>query len=182
MAEALVELARRRLDAGELPAAGTVKPHVVVTIDAASLARHVGAGLLDTGETLPASAIRRLACDAQVSTVLLNPHSHPLDLGRSQRLFSGPLRRALILRDRGCAFPGCTRPPAWSQGHHIRHWAEGGATSLDNGVLLCRAHHRTVHTGDWSVRLGADKRPWFRPPAWLDPERRPRLNTVHLRL
>ena len=182
MAEALVELARRMLDAGELPATSTVKPHVVITVDAEALTRQVGVGVLDTGETLSTAAVRRLACDAQISTVMLDAHSHPLDLGRSQRLFTGPLRRALILRDRGCAFPGCPRPPSWCQGHHIRHWVDGGSTSLDNGVLLCGKHHRTVHAGDWTVHLGQDKRPWFTPPPWLDPDHQPRLNTTHLRL
>jgi len=182
MAEALVELARRMLDAGELPATGTVKPHVVITIDADALTRQVGVGMLDTGETLSAAAVRRLGCDAQISTFLLDGQSHPLDLGRSQRLFSGALRRALILRDRGCAFPGCTRPPSWTQGHHIRHWADGGSTSLNNGVLLCGQHHRTIHSGEWRVHLGQDKRPWFTPPPWLDPDQQPRVNSTHLRL
>ncbi len=182
MAEALVELARRTLDAGTLPQNGTVKPHVVVTIPFDELRGQVGAGLLDTGETLSASAVRRLACDAQVTTVILDGHSVPLDLGRTARVFTGLVRRGLILRDRGCAFPGCTRPPAWCDGHHIHHWADGGDTSLDNGVLLCRHHHRVVHTGEWTVLLGPDRRPWFVPPAWIDPGRCPVRNTSHLRL
>jgi hypothetical protein len=180
MAEALVELARRALDAGTLPQNGTVKPHVVVTIPLEELRDQVGAGLLDTGETLSASAVRRLACDSQITTVILDGHS--VDLGRTVRVFTGLVRRGLVLRDRGCAFPGCTRPPAWCDGHHIRHWADGGDTSLDNGVLLCRHHHRVIHTGDWTVFLGPDRRPWFAPPAWIDPERSPLRNTSHLRL
>lgn len=182
MADALVELARRALGAGNLPETGRVKPHVVVTIDHAALCAQVGAGLLDTGETLSVSAVRRLACDAQITTILVDGRSYPLDVGRTNRYFDGHLRRALIQRDRGCAFPGCTRPPDWTDGHHIVHWADGGATCLDNGVLLCGHHHRVIHRGEWTVQLGRDKRPWFTPPAWIDPERKPRLNTTHLRL
>ena len=69
----------------------------------------------------------------------------------TRRLVTGPLRRALVLRDRGCAFPGCDRPPRWCAAHHIRHWADGGPTSLDNAVLLCGHHHRTSTTpSGWS--------------------------------
>ncbi|MGC5322913.1 DUF222 domain-containing protein [Micromonospora arida] len=94
---------------------------------------------------------------------------------------TGPLRRALVLRDRGCAFPGCDRPPRWCDAHHIHHWADGGRTSLTNAVLLCAHHHRHVHRGEWTVRLGGDGRPEFVPPAWLDPDRLPRRNHYHRR-
>ena len=79
----------------------------------------------------------------------------------------------------GCAFPGCDRPPGWCEAHHIRHWAAGGPTSLANGVLLCGAHHRLIERGDWEVRLAADGIPEFRPPPWIDPDRRPRRNHLH---
>ncbi|WP_370453079.1 HNH endonuclease signature motif containing protein [Micromonospora sp. A202] len=102
-------------------------------------------------------------------------------MGRQRRLVSGPLRRALVLRDRGCAFPGCDRPPRWCDAHHIHHWADGGSTSLTNPVLLCAHHHRHVHRGEWTVRLGGDGRPEFVPPAWLDPDRLPRRNQYHRR-
>jgi hypothetical protein len=186
MADALVELARRALDAGDLPASAGTKPHVVVTIDHDALAAQIGAGLLDTGQTVPASAVRRLACDAVVTTVLRDRTCHPLDVGRTQRLFTAALRRALVLRDRGCAFPGCSRPPSWCQAHHIIHWADGGPTSLDNGVLLCGHHHRQLHAhqhrGGWSIQAVPGGRPVFIPPAHVDPHQRPRRNTVHLRL
>ncbi len=182
LGEALVELARRALDTGALPASGTSKPHLVLTIGIDALRRKVGAAVLDTGQSLSVAAVRRLGCDASIGTVLLDPTGHPLDVGRTQRLFTGPIRRALVLRDRGCAFPGCTRPPAWCEGHHIVHWIDGGHTSLANGVLLCRAHHRVLHRGHWSVAIGADGRPWFTPPAWIDLTRTARTNRSHLRL
>ncbi|MFD0820970.1 HNH endonuclease signature motif containing protein, partial [Micromonospora zhanjiangensis] len=137
--------------------------------------------VLDTGEAITAAAARRLACDAGIVPAVLAGAGQVLDLGRQRRLFSGPLRRALVLRDGGCAFPGCDRPPRWTDGHHIVHWADGGETSLANAVLLCRYHHRVVHRGEWQVRLGADGLPEFLPPAWLDQTRRPRRNRYHRR-
>jgi len=121
-----------------------------------------------------------------VTTILRDRTSHPLDVGRTHRLFTAALRRALVLRDRGCAFPGCSRPPSWCDGHHIIHWADGGPTGLDNGVLLCGHHHRQIHadehTDGWSIQAVPGGRPLFIPPAHVDPDRRPRRNTVHLRL
>jgi hypothetical protein len=76
-----------------------------------------------------------------------------LDLGRGSRLPSPALRRALVLRDRGCRFPGCDRPPQWTDAHHIQPWATGGPTTLPNLILLCRHHHTLVHEGGWGIRL-----------------------------
>ncbi|MFC4854143.1 HNH endonuclease signature motif containing protein [Actinophytocola glycyrrhizae] len=89
--------------------------------------------------------------------------SQPLDVGRRQRLVTGPLRRALIARDRGCVAPGCDRPPEWYEAHHLVHWANGGATSLDNTALLCGYHHTLVHQGKWTARM-IDGVPHFVPP------------------
>jgi hypothetical protein len=105
----------------------------------------------------------------------------PLDVGRSRRLITGSLRRALVARDRGCAFPGCDRPARWTEGHHIVSWQSGGVTSLANSVLLCRRHHRAVHHQGWQVRIAGDRRPEFIPPAWIDPARIPRRNVYHRR-
>jgi hypothetical protein len=111
--------------------------------------------------------------------VLLNSAGVPLDVGRAIRVFTRELRRAVEIRDVGCAFPGCARPASWCNVHHIVHWAHGGSTSLDNGVLLCHAHPTVIHRGEWTVRLGDDRRPEFTPPAWVDPVRRPRTNSLH---
>ncbi|MFD4469978.1 HNH endonuclease signature motif containing protein, partial [Rhodococcus sp. NPDC058505] len=83
------------------------------------------------------------------------------------------LRRALDARDCGCAYPGCGRPTAWTDAHHIHHWANGGETKLSNLVLLCRFHHRYIHKGKWTVYIGDDGHPWFTPPHWIDPDRKP---------
>ena len=76
-------------------------------------------------------------------------------LGRTQRLFSSHQRRLLALRDGGCRFPGCSRPPAHTDAHHVHPWSAGGATDVGNAILLCRFHHRLVHEGGWRVRADA---------------------------
>jgi hypothetical protein len=125
----------------------------------------VGSGLLDTGQRLSPATVRKLACDAQVVPALLGTDGHPLDLGRSSRTFTSAQRRALGLRDgNGCAFPGCDRPLVWCEGHHIRYWIDGGSTDLANLALLCRAHHRAVHEGDWQLIRGPDGRVTATPP------------------
>lgn len=96
---------------------------------------------------------RRLACDATIIPALLNSSSQPLDIGHATRTIPNPIRHALTLRDGGCRFPGCDRPPAWTDAHHLTHWADGGPTSLTNLLLLCRHHHTTVHEGHWTLAL-----------------------------
>ncbi|WP_347403509.1 DUF222 domain-containing protein [Micromonospora sp. WMMD967] len=178
---AVADVCRLALRTGELPENGGDLAQVVLTTSYDGLARQVGTGTLDSGLQLSAEAVRRLACDARILPAVLDGNGQVLDVGRQRRLITGSLRRALVLRDRGCAFPGCDRPPRWCDGHHIRHWADGGDTSLDNAVLLCGHHHRHLHHGDWAVRLGGDGHPEFVPPAWLDPEQLPRRNTYHRR-
>ncbi|HYJ69344.1 MAG TPA: DUF222 domain-containing protein [Nocardioidaceae bacterium] len=181
-ADAFVELCRRQLGAGDLPTRGGEKPHVVVTIGIDQLKSAVGSGLLESGDDLSPETARRLACDAQVIPALLGTDGQPLDLGRTARTFTPAQRRALGLRDGyGCAFPGCDRPIAWCDGHHIRHWIDGGPTDLDNGVLLCCYHHTLIHKNDWAVRMAVDGRPEFIPPAWVDRDRKPLRNHLHRR-
>jgi 5-methylcytosine-specific restriction endonuclease McrA len=103
------------------------------------------------GAILGPETARRLACDASVTRVVLSPESQPLDVGRRTRLIPPAIRTALVVRDRGCTYPGCDRGPQWTDAHHVRHWADGGSTSLDNLVLLCRQHHRAVHEGHAAV-------------------------------
>ncbi|NUT05487.1 MAG: DUF222 domain-containing protein [Hamadaea sp.] len=129
-ADALVELCQRILNAGELPDNGGEKPHLTITLPWDALQAKVGAGLLDTGDRLTPETVRRLACDAMIIPAVLGGDGQVLDVGRARRLIDGPLRRALVLRDKGCAFPGCDRPPQWCHGHHLKAWADGGDTCL----------------------------------------------------
>ncbi|MET8359051.1 DUF222 domain-containing protein, partial [Micromonospora sp. NPDC005171] len=175
------DVCRLALRTGELPEHGRDSAQIVVTTSYDGLTRQLGSGALDTGLHLTPDTVRRLACDATILPAVLSGTGQVLDVGRQRRLITGPLRRALVLRDRGCAFPGCDRPPRWCHAHHIHHWADGGTTNLTNAVLLCGHHHRHVHNSDWRVRLGGDGHPEFIPPAWLDPEQLPRRNHYHRR-
>ena len=180
-ADALVEVCRLVLAGTELPDNGGDRPQITLTLDYDTLTKQVTGGALDTGAPLTPTALRRLGCDAGVIPSILRGPSEVLELGRARRLFTGPIRRALILRDRGCAFPGCDRPPRWTDGHHIVSWLDGGSTDLNNGVLLCRRHHRAVHHDGWTVRLATDGIPEFIPPTYIDPLQRPRRNLIHRR-
>lgn len=94
----------------------------------------------------------RLACDCAVRRVVMRGDSEVLDLGRQQRLVSPALRRALVLRDRECVFPGCDRPPEWCDAHHIIWWEHHGNTDRENCCLLCRRHHMMCHEGGWTIQ------------------------------
>ncbi|MCJ0893998.1 HNH endonuclease [Rhodococcus sp. ARC_M12] len=117
---------------------------------------------------------RQLACDCVLTAIVLDEHGNPLNLARTARTVTAKQRKALTARDHGCAFPGCGKPAAWTEGHHIWHWADGGPTDMNNLVLLCGFHHRLMHHSDWEVFIGTDNHPWFVPPATVDPYRQPR--------
>jgi hypothetical protein len=165
--DALVEVCRQALAAGNLPRNGGDPVQVVVTMPVRTLQEQVGHATLDDGTRLSPAAARRLACDAGVIPAVLGGASQPLDVGRQRRLVTGPLRRAVLLRDRGCAFPACDRPPSWTSTHHIVHWVDGGTTCLANSVALCHFHHQTIHYGQWRVTVNqVDGLPDFWPPAY----------------
>jgi hypothetical protein len=162
-ADALGEICREWLDLADRPTLGGERPHVVVTMDLEALRAHSGGRpvLEDVGSVTGETA-RRLACDASVTRVITDARSVPLEVGRATKVVSPALRRALAIRDRGCAFPGCGRPPGWCDAHHVKHWADGGETGLSNLVLLCRPHHRVIHRG-FGVAM-VDGLPVFRRP------------------
>lgn len=131
-------LSVQRLDEGLIPQRGGQRPHLQVTATVATLRdlRGAAAGEMEHAGPVAASTVRRLACDATITRVLLDAESAVIDVGRSQRVVSGATRRALNIRDRGCRWPGCGSPPSRTQAHHIRHWADHGATDLSNLVRL----------------------------------------------
>lgn len=148
LADALVELICETKEGDPAPAT------VVVHAEASILAgdeRDSGPWLAETisGTRLASEAVRRLACDARIEW-MLEREGQPVGIGRRGRIVPPTVMRALRFRDRGCRFPGCNRR-AFIQAHHIAHWAKGGATDLDNLVLLCHAHHRLVHEEGWRI-------------------------------
>ena len=174
MLDALVEACQRVLDAQVGPTSHGAKPRLTITMTLADLQNVTGPGITETGDTLSATAIRRLACDAHLTPVVLGTEGEVLDVGRTRRLVTEAIWKALVVRDKHCTFPGCSRPPIACDAHHIVHWVDGGGTGLDNLALLCRRHHTIIHTTGWEIRLKPDdRRPEFLPPSRLDPERKP---------
>jgi hypothetical protein len=146
-------------EAAEAARTASVADHyqVVVHVDEAALRGSVGRS------DLPIETVKRLCCDGSVITIVEDERGNPLDVGRKRRTVTTALKRALWSRDRGCAFPGCDRK-RYVDGHHIRHWADGGATNLENTVLLCSHHHRLMHEGGFSMRRDASGALCFKRP------------------
>jgi len=115
------------------------------------------------GACISAEAARRISCDAGMIEVVEDERGVPLSVGRKRRAIAGSIKRALLKRDTACTYPGCTHR-IFLEGHHIRHWADGGETTLENACLLCSHHHRYVHEYGYHIELGADGRPQFRDP------------------
>ena len=192
-ADALLDIAKLALDAGDEPELGGERPHLSVVVDEQALQSGRGTITMSwTGVAVPAATARRWACDARLTPVLArllppppngvsNPMTPaaralgggwlPLDVGRASRLATTGQLKALRVRDGGCVHPGCSRTAAYCDAHHVRHWADGGATSVDNMVLLCRHHHRTLHQGLWSLRPdeGQPGRFWATSAGWDKP-------------
>ena len=156
-----------------LPDSRGERPHVTVTIDWDQIREQARNATVD-GHLLSAGDARRLLCDAQIIPAVLNGRSEVLDVGRSARTFPTAVRRAITLRDKGCAWPGCDRPPSWCDAHHVDWWQRDlGTTSYRNGVLLCAFHHSEAHRSEWQIRFAADGIPELIPPKWLDPKQQP---------
>jgi hypothetical protein len=108
-------------------------------------AQGAGGATLGFGTVISADAARMLACDGSISRIITGPTGEILDSGRATRTFTAAQRRAIIARDRHCQHAHCDTPAAWCDIHHKTHWADGGPTSITNGILLCPRHHRHHH-------------------------------------
>ncbi|CAN7283957.1 DUF222 domain-containing protein [Arthrobacter sp. LjRoot78] len=195
--DGLVNACKTALTTGALPAAGGLRPQVMVTIDYRDLldrmenlehatatsgtiertgtARIHGTGSFTFTGPVTAATVRKIACDADIIPVLLGSQGRILDIGRTTRVFPPHIRKALTARDQGCAFPGCTIPAPWCEAHHITYWSHGGTTSTDNGALLCSHHHHLIHKEQWQIHVKTGV-PWFIPPPHIDPRQVPRRN------
>lgn len=153
-ADALTAIAKQTLNSGGYKPGGQVRPHVMVTLGAAEWAdwqrsghvpSHAPAATIGDGVPLAPSEIDTLLCDCTIMRAVLDSDGLPVDLGRDKRTFKSHQRHALQLRDGHCTWPGCRMPGEYTEGHHIDQWADGGSTSIENGLLLCSFHHHYAH-------------------------------------
>ena len=158
--------AGRRADAFGLWLEERVQPTVQLVlhcVDTSGPVVTLGSVVTEEGAGVPAGTSERLCCDAEVVPVTRGADGSVLDVGRRRRTVDWRLRKALEARDGGCRFPGCDSRLR-THAHHIKHWAQGGETALDNLVLLCPFHHRTVHEGGWRVKMDERGVPRFFNP------------------
>jgi hypothetical protein len=147
-ADALAQVAETYLNNSESSGSTADRYQVVVHVTAET-------SNLEDGPHVTAETSRRIACDCAVVGIKEDKNGEPLSIGRRSRTIPPPMRRALRARDKGCRFPGCTNT-RFVDGHHIKHWADGGETKLDNLVLLCRHHHHLVHEGGFACERSPD--------------------------
>jgi len=151
-------------DTTPVSGAGAERYQVVLHVDADTLRAggEPGRSHLEDGTRVSAETSRRRSCDSGKVIMTHAPDGSILNVGRKTRTIPPALRRALDFRDRGCRFPGCGL--RFADGHHVRHWADGGETSLANCLLVCRHHHRLLHEGGWQVAWWGDGQPAFFDP------------------
>jgi len=175
MHDALRSVLKLALRSGELPQSGGIPATVLITMTAQEFTSGTGLATTSFGQKLPVAQALRLADQACLGWVVHNSTGGVINYGRSQRVADRRQTLALIARDGGCAFPGCTDPPEWTERHHIIPWSRGGPTDVDNLCLLCDFHHDRIDTHGWTIHMHQGV-PWFTPPAWIDPEQKPRRN------
>jgi hypothetical protein len=160
---------------------GRNQPRALVMFTLADLDAANGTGTAATGEPITTDEIQRLCCDAHLHPVLAGQDAAILQFGRGRRTVSNEQYWALVARDRGCRFPGCHRPPHWTEAHHLREFtAHGGNTNLDELALHCTTHHHPLHEGAWTVTGPAHHLTYTSPTgdaleSILDPPSQPRL-------
>ncbi|MEA2683256.1 MAG: hypothetical protein QOK05_1584 [Chloroflexota bacterium] len=165
---ALAEGVNHCLRTMHLPVTGQRAPQLQVTATLESLLGAIGApgAQLESAFPINAEMLRRVACDCSVSRVLLKGDSSVIEIGEWRRCISPALRRAVVLRDERCQWPGCDRHAAWTEGHHIIPWAAGGPTNKENVILLCFRHHYMVHEGKWILVVKANREVVVTPPTY----------------
>jgi hypothetical protein len=145
---------------------------VTAVILLSDLTKSTGPGWLEgIEESVSASTVERLACDGRYRRIILGATGEVLHLGKTRYPFSVAQRRALAVRDGGCVWDGCTAPPGWCDAHHVREYNSNGgegATDIDNGVLLCEAHHILPHHSEWQLRI-VNGKPQVLAPFAIDP-------------
>jgi hypothetical protein len=168
----VLDLALRAEDLRE--SAGTpVTVHITMTAE--QFENRTGHTHTSYGQPIRIDQALRMADQGALAWLIHNSHGGILNYGRSRRLASTAQTEALIARDSGCAFPSCDQPAEWCQRHHIIPWADGGATNLNNLVLLCPYHHARHLQQGWRIEIRHGV-PWFIPPPLIDPDQKPLRN------
>ncbi|MGI8608243.1 MAG: DUF222 domain-containing protein, partial [Candidatus Dormibacteria bacterium] len=157
-ADALIEIALYMLNEGAAPEGGSQRPHISVTCTLETLMGLKGApaAQIEYGQPISGATLNRLACDSEITKVLLDDRLIPVAVGHMKRTLTKAERRALNARDGGCRYPCCHRPPSQCEAHHIEFYSRGGKTKLDNMMLLCPFHHWRIHEGGWLLGMSAD--------------------------
>ena len=174
--DAVVNIMRNSLsgtascDQVNTPLSSAEQYQVVVHVDEEALAQREatqsdgqGESGRDASSQYPIETVRRLCCDGSIVPIVENAKGEPINVGRKVRTVTTAMRRALWARDKGCGFPGCSHS-RFVDAHHIKHWAEGGETSVENMVLLCSTHHKLVHEGAFTVNRERSGDLLFRRP------------------
>ena len=174
--DALEDACARLLKAADQPSVGGIPASVIVTISLDDLLAKAGLAEAADGSQLTFDQLLRIANEAEIWPTIIDRNGVPLALGRSRRLASAGQTMALIARDAGCSFPGCTHPPQWCDRHHILDWILGGLTDVDNLTLLCRYHHTHFLQKGWTCRINPDGLPEWIPPRWIDQDQQPHVN------
>ncbi|MFT2817507.1 DUF222 domain-containing protein [Leifsonia sp. A12D58] len=153
------------------PTMGGSAPTVMVHVNARDLADDHGVGWID-GVEAPVSmrTVKQMICAGGFQEIVLGENNEILELRHEERFFNRRQRRAMAARDGGCVIPGCTAPPAWTEGHHVIPWVINQKTDISNGVLLCWYHHHSIETSGWKLRM-VNGSPQVKAPPWLDPTR-----------
>lgn len=173
-ADAFADMLRLAVNADPGTVFGTRKPAVHVLVTLSDLASGLGfAHLEGAPEAVSIATAQRIACADGMVPILMTFDGKPLDVGRSQRLHDHRQRIALAVRDGGCRGPGCTRPVNYCEAHHIDHWEDGGCTSVERGILLCKYHHMLVHNNGWKIIDDPVVGFAMVPPVSVDPTQTP---------
>jgi len=173
-ADAMAKMAESYLETGPASSSSADRYQVMIHVTAETLetdqpdvtavtstSRKEAISHIENGPHVTAVTSRRISCDSSVTRIIEDETGEPLSIGRKSRVIPPPMRRALKARDKNCRFPGCIHQH-FVDGHHIKHWADGGDTSLDNLVQLCRFHHRLVHEGGFICEKDQDGKVVFR--------------------
>ncbi|GAA3733412.1 hypothetical protein GCM10022239_07060 [Leifsonia bigeumensis] len=188
--DSLLELVQLALDTDPTTIVGMNRPAVRILVAAKDLRSGSGRGWIE-GQDAPVSipTVERHLCAGGSETIAFDGRMQPANLGRTARYFNRAQRRLLSARDGGCRWPGCERPPEWTEAHHVRWWdRDNGPTDIDNGILLCRHHHLLLHDNHWEIEIASRGGPsgasgggggggggggdyWLIPPPDVDPTR-----------